>query len=116
MSTVRPSAETFTQSCEGLGAETPSGSGTKGGEVVSGALFDFALFMAKNYGARVRSFNISKEQIAYSREWAKRLGLEGVAAARYVHARDVELSVELIELLKPIHLRSLGAPRKEHRS
>ena len=35
----------------------------------------FALFMAKNYGARVRSFNISKEQIAYSREWAKRLGL-----------------------------------------
>jgi cyclopropane-fatty-acyl-phospholipid synthase len=37
----------------------------------------FALFMAKNYGARVRSFNISKEQIAHSREWAKRLGLDG---------------------------------------
>jgi len=36
----------------------------------------FALFMAKNYGARVRSFNISKEQIAYSRAWAKRLGLD----------------------------------------
>jgi cyclopropane-fatty-acyl-phospholipid synthase len=36
----------------------------------------FALFMAKNYGVRVRSFNISKEQIAYSRAWAKRLGLE----------------------------------------
>jgi cyclopropane-fatty-acyl-phospholipid synthase len=36
----------------------------------------FALFMAKNYGARVRSFNISKEQIAHSRDWAKRLGLE----------------------------------------
>jgi cyclopropane-fatty-acyl-phospholipid synthase len=31
----------------------------------------FALFMAKNYGAKVRSFNISKEQIAYAREWAK---------------------------------------------
>ena len=27
----------------------------------------FALFMAKNYGVRVRSFNISKEQIAHSR-------------------------------------------------
>jgi cyclopropane-fatty-acyl-phospholipid synthase len=37
----------------------------------------FALFMAKNYGARVRSFNISKEQIAHSREWAKQLGLDG---------------------------------------
>jgi cyclopropane-fatty-acyl-phospholipid synthase len=37
----------------------------------------FALFMAKNYGARVRSFNISKEQIAHSREWAKKLGLDG---------------------------------------
>ncbi|MGD8325019.1 MAG: cyclopropane-fatty-acyl-phospholipid synthase family protein [Gammaproteobacteria bacterium] len=36
----------------------------------------FALFMAENYGARVRSFNISKEQIAYSREWAKQRGLE----------------------------------------
>jgi cyclopropane-fatty-acyl-phospholipid synthase len=36
----------------------------------------FALFMAKNYGVRVRSFNISKEQIAYSRDWAKRLGLD----------------------------------------
>ena len=31
----------------------------------------FALFMAKNYGVRVRSFNISKEQIAHSRAWAK---------------------------------------------
>jgi cyclopropane-fatty-acyl-phospholipid synthase len=37
----------------------------------------FALFMAKNYGVRVRSFNISKEQIAHSRGWAKQLGLDG---------------------------------------
>ncbi len=36
----------------------------------------FALFMAKNYGVRVRSFNISKEQIAYAREWAKRDGVD----------------------------------------
>jgi cyclopropane-fatty-acyl-phospholipid synthase len=36
----------------------------------------FALFMAKNYGVRVRSFNISKEQVAHSRDWAKQLGLE----------------------------------------
>lgn len=31
-----------------------------------------AIFMAKNYGVNVRSFNISKEQVAHAREWAKR--------------------------------------------
>jgi cyclopropane-fatty-acyl-phospholipid synthase len=36
----------------------------------------FALFMARNYGVRVRSFNISAEQIAWSREWADREGLD----------------------------------------
>lgn len=38
----------------------------------------FALFMAKHYGARVRSFNISKEQVAYARDWAKREDLDGL--------------------------------------
>ncbi len=38
----------------------------------------FALFMAQNYGVRVRSFNISKEQIAHSRAWAKQRGLDGL--------------------------------------
>lgn len=36
----------------------------------------FALFMAENYGVNVRSFNISKEQIAHSREWSKARGLD----------------------------------------
>ena len=36
----------------------------------------FALFMAKNYGVRVRSFNISREQIAYARAWAVRENLQ----------------------------------------
>jgi cyclopropane-fatty-acyl-phospholipid synthase len=36
----------------------------------------FALFMAKHYGAKVRSFNISSEQINYSREWASRENLD----------------------------------------
>jgi len=31
----------------------------------------FALFMAQNYGVQVRSFNISREQVAWSRDWAK---------------------------------------------
>ena len=35
----------------------------------------FALFMAKHYGVTVRSFNISAEQIAWSREWAERENL-----------------------------------------
>ena len=36
----------------------------------------FALFMARQYGVQVRSFNISKEQIAWSREWAKSQGVD----------------------------------------
>jgi cyclopropane-fatty-acyl-phospholipid synthase len=36
----------------------------------------FALFMAENYGVRVRTFNISKEQIAFARDWSKQRGLE----------------------------------------
>ena len=35
-----------------------------------------ALFMAKNYGVKVRSFNISKEQVAHAREWARREQLD----------------------------------------
>ena len=35
----------------------------------------FALFMAKNYGVKVRTFNISHEQVLYAREWAERWGL-----------------------------------------
>src|ERR1700722_6110892 len=36
-----------------------------------------ALHMASRYGAKVRAFNISKEQIHYARARAKELGLEG---------------------------------------
>jgi cyclopropane-fatty-acyl-phospholipid synthase len=35
-----------------------------------------ALHMARHYGARVRAFNISREQIAYARGKARELGLE----------------------------------------
>jgi cyclopropane-fatty-acyl-phospholipid synthase len=37
----------------------------------------FALFMAQNYGVQVRSFNISREQVAWSREWARARELAG---------------------------------------
>jgi cyclopropane-fatty-acyl-phospholipid synthase len=36
-----------------------------------------ALHMARAYGARVRAYNISREQIQYARERARREGLEG---------------------------------------
>jgi cyclopropane-fatty-acyl-phospholipid synthase len=34
-----------------------------------------ALFLAKHYGVKVRSFNISHEQVKYAREWAERESL-----------------------------------------
>lgn len=37
-----------------------------------------ALHMAREYGARVRAFNISKEQIAYAREQARAAGLQSL--------------------------------------
>ena len=37
----------------------------------------FALHMARNYGVRVRAFNISREQVMYAREHAQREGLAG---------------------------------------
>jgi cyclopropane-fatty-acyl-phospholipid synthase len=36
-----------------------------------------AIHMAKHYGVKVRAFNISKEQLAYARDLAKREGLAG---------------------------------------
>jgi cyclopropane-fatty-acyl-phospholipid synthase len=42
-----------------------------------------ALHMARNYGVRVKSFNISKEQIAFARDKAARLGI-GADRVEYV--------------------------------
>src|SRR5258708_21509726 len=43
-----------------------------------------ALHMARNYGVRVKSFNISGEQIAFARERARELGI-GTDSVEYVH-------------------------------
>jgi cyclopropane-fatty-acyl-phospholipid synthase len=43
-----------------------------------------ALHMARNYGVRVKSFNISGEQIAFARERAQALGI-GTDSVEYVH-------------------------------
>lgn len=44
----------------------------------------FALHAVRKYGVKVRAFNISKEQIAYAREKAERLGI-GPDRLEYVH-------------------------------
>jgi cyclopropane-fatty-acyl-phospholipid synthase len=52
----------------------------KPGESVVEAGFGWgglSLHMARHYGVKVRAFNISKEQVAYARERAKREGLAG---------------------------------------
>jgi cyclopropane-fatty-acyl-phospholipid synthase len=73
-----------------------------------------AVFMAKHYGARVRSFNISKEQIAYSREWADR---EGVSArVEFVEddfrnisgSYDAFVSVGMLEHVGPGNYPEMG--------
>ena len=75
----------------------------------------FAIFMARNYGVRVRSFNISREQIAWARDWAKAEGQDGLIefveddyrnmSGRY----DVFVSVGMLEHVGPGNYRQLGA-------
>jgi cyclopropane-fatty-acyl-phospholipid synthase len=75
----------------------------------------FALFMAKNYGARVRSFNISKEQIAYSRDWAKRLGLDSQVEfveddyRNLTGTYDAFVSIGMLEHVGKGNYKDLGA-------
>jgi len=75
----------------------------------------FALFMAKNYGARVRSFNISKEQIAHSREWAKQLGLDGQVEfveddyRNLTGTYDAFVSIGMLEHVGKGNYKDLGA-------
>ena len=73
-----------------------------------------ARYMAREYGARVHAFNISKEQIAYARERAKAEGLSG--KIEYVEddyrnisgEYDVFVSVGMLEHVGPEHYVGLG--------
>lgn len=75
----------------------------------------FALFMARHYGVRVRSFNISSEQIAWSREWARREELGATVEFveddyRNISGRfDAFVSVGMLEHVGPGNYRELGA-------
>ncbi len=74
-----------------------------------------ALRMAKHYGARVRAFNISHDQIVYARRQAEEEGLSRQVefveddyrniAGRY----DAFVSVGMLEHVGPDHYKDLGA-------
>ncbi|MDR3579832.1 MAG: cyclopropane-fatty-acyl-phospholipid synthase [Oryzomonas sp.] len=73
-----------------------------------------ARHMARHYGAIVKAYNISHEQIAYSRERAKLEGLEG--RVEYVEddyraiagTYDAFVSVGMLEHVGPDHYQELG--------
>ncbi len=66
---------------------------------LGGGFGGLARFMAKEYGCEVVSYNISKEQIAYSREWCKGLPVTFIEADyREAHGQfDRIVSVGLCE-------------------
>lgn len=90
--------------------------GLKGGERVVEAgcgWGSLARFMAKNYGARVRAFNISKEQVAFARERARQEGVTGVEYIEDDYRNisgecDAFVSVGMLEHVGPSNYRSLG--------
>jgi len=73
-----------------------------------------ARFMAANYGVTVRSYNISKEQIAYAREKAKQQGLD--SQVEYVEddyrnitgEYDAFVSVGMLEHVGQQQFKALG--------
>jgi cyclopropane-fatty-acyl-phospholipid synthase len=73
-----------------------------------------AIYMVQHYGVHVKAFNISREQIAYAREWAKREGVTGRVEFieddyRNVNEKfDVFCSVGMLEHVGLDHYRELG--------
>ncbi|MGD2130719.1 MAG: cyclopropane-fatty-acyl-phospholipid synthase family protein [Lysobacterales bacterium] len=74
----------------------------------------FAIFMAREYGVRVRSFNISKEQIAWSREWSRQQGQDSLVEFVEDDFRnisgtyDVFVSIGMLEHVGVGNYRKLG--------
>lgn len=73
-----------------------------------------SLHMAREYGVRVKAFNISHEQIAFAREQAKREGLESRVEFieddyRNISSQyDAFVSVGMLEHIGQKHYRELG--------
>jgi len=73
-----------------------------------------SLFLAKHYGVKIRSFNISKEQINYSREWAKRESLDKLVEFVEDDFRNISgtydafVSVGMLEHVGPGNFDQMG--------
>jgi len=73
-----------------------------------------ALHMARNYGARVKAFNISREQIEFARRRARDEGLNGRVEFieddyRNIHGRfDAFVSVGMLEHVGRTHYEAFG--------
>jgi cyclopropane-fatty-acyl-phospholipid synthase len=73
-----------------------------------------AIHMARNYGVKVRAFNISREQIAFAREKAQREGLESTVEFveddyRNISGKyDAFVSVGMLEHVGVEHYTGLG--------
>jgi len=73
-----------------------------------------AIYMAQHYGVRVKAFNISREQIAWARDWAKRAGVSSRVDFveddyRNVSGQfDVFVSVGMLEHVGRKNYRELG--------
>lgn len=74
----------------------------------------FALFMARHYGVRVRSFNISTEQVRHAREWARRERLEDRVEFVEDDFRNIEgeydafVSIGMLEHVGPGNYPEMG--------
>jgi cyclopropane-fatty-acyl-phospholipid synthase len=74
----------------------------------------FALHMARHYGATVRAFNISHEQVVYARDRARREGLDGRVEFieddwRNISGQcDVFVSIGMLEHVGPENYPQLG--------
>jgi cyclopropane-fatty-acyl-phospholipid synthase len=74
----------------------------------------FALHMAREYGVSVRAWNISREQVRFASEQARRLGLEGQVTFIEDDYRnicgecDAFVSVGMLEHVGPENYRALG--------
>ena len=73
-----------------------------------------ALHMARNFGVKVRAFNISKSQLAFARERAAREGLDHLVEFVEADYREIEgrydafVSVGMLEHVGQHHYRELG--------
>ena len=73
-----------------------------------------ALHMAREFGVRVRAFNISREQVAYARERASRVGMDGMVEFVHDDYRNIEgtcdafVSVGMLEHVGVRNYHALG--------